>query len=1200
VVDGNWHHLVGVWTDGSQKLYVDGQLATSATDSMNITDGGDASIGAINLGSFIPSYNGLMDDVAIWNRALSASEVVGLYNSYGYYTGVALDESAPSVFYTSGEARSYIYDNVYSSPSGTGGSGTCDGSPSNPYCFWEYYDQESCAAYSYHYDSCYWNYDYSYCEDYMGLNCTNQATSDACGAVTGCSWAGGSSYVYSTRDTVFDLNLNSYYPTNTSIGVGTRTASAYSYPSGLVGAWNFNDGTANDSSGNANNGTITGATSAEDGVVGRSMSFDGSSEVSLSEPDITGNNPYSIYLWVKPSSSTDDKAIISFGNSSQREMVVIAPENSNKITVLHYSADHSYSQTFAVGVWQNIVVTYDGTTEKLYYNGTYSESTTPGTLNINGSVMKFGNWFYTDSKWSGDLDEVQVYDRALTAGEILSLYNNYGLNFGSWSSDSTVTATSQTFYGTDTTNFYQFRTNLATTDTSQTSMVTGFSVNRNPNVSDVTPPVQSDWSPASDSATNDSTPTITLTLDETGDCKSSTTDQAYSAMTTDCTGDGTTSISCTTSDLGSDGSKTVYIACNDSLSNADTAGTNTALTYTLDTVAPTTTDNYTVANNNWQSSAQTITLTPADDNSGISWTKYCTDTENSCNPSTGTSYTTPVVISTENISYFRYASQDNAGNTQTTVSRTVKIDTTAPTTTASANYNYTFGQVSTSQITVTLTCSDGSGTGCLTTLYCVDQANTCTPNTTYNENQKPLTSTTGTSYIRYSSNDILTNTETTTSQTIIVQPSPSGSAGEQTVATPTTPTTPETPATIVDQIQQGTQNVTNQLSEIATVIGQITSQIASIFGNNQIAIVTPNNTSILQGVELMDVNPLGGLNLVQNNLNINNLAQEIPQLQDTLNSLSIDLSNPEALQLLSTSQLFLPGINELSALPTDIVFAQTAEGTIDLNSMLTVDEQGNVIQAISTIAGTPMQLTFVPDQPAKNVTGLVITSTNQPTALNTQPQNFFAKLFTAALTFSSATPKVSTLADGLVVDKFNYIETKPGVFTASITSPAIEGQYKIVTVVEYKDKNLAPTQTEITALVDPEGYVYQKMNGNELRIKDATVSLFVKDSSTQEFTLWPSEKYMQQNPIVTDNTGKYSFLVPPGTYYLTATAKNYQDYKSDEFVVQNNKGITINIELKPKATWHSWLTIQIATVILLLVIIIMLVVILQLRRHKLT
>jgi len=136
--------------------------------------------------------------------------------------------------------------------------------------------------------------------------------------------------------------------------------------------------------------------------------------------------------------------------------------------------------------------------------------------------------------------------------------------------------------------------------------------------------------------------------------------------------------------------------------------------------------------------------------------------------------------------------------------------------------------------------------------------------------------------------------------------------------------------------------------------------------------------------------------------------------------------------------------------------------------------------------------------------------------------------------------------------------------------------------------------------VDPEGYVYQKMNGNELRIKDATVSLFVKDSSTQEFTLWPSEKYMQQNPIVTDNTGKYSFLVPPGTYYLTATAKNYQDYKSDEFVVQNNKGITINIELKPKATWHSWLTIQIATVILLLVIIIMLVVILQLRRHKLT
>ena len=78
---------------------------------------------------------------------------------------------------------------------------------------------------------------------------------------------------------------------------------------------------------------------------------------------------------------------------------------------------------------------------------------------------------------------------------------------------------------------------------------------------------------------------ITFTLVKNGDCKWSLTDQAYGAMGGDCTGDGTTSISCAASGLAI-GANTVFTACRDMLGNADTVLTNTALGYIVDIAPP--------------------------------------------------------------------------------------------------------------------------------------------------------------------------------------------------------------------------------------------------------------------------------------------------------------------------------------------------------------------------------------------------------------------------------------------------------------------------------------------------------------------------------------------------------------------------------------------------------------------------------------
>lgn len=119
----------------------------------------------------------------------------------------------------------------------------------------------------------------------------------------------------------------------------------------------------------------------------------------------------------------------------------------------------------------------------------------------------------------------------------------------------------------------------------------------------------------------------------------------------------------------------------------------------LDKTAPTTSDDFT-HNNVWQNSNQTIALTPIDFTSSVNWTKYCTDANNTCDPASGTVYTSTVTVSTEGTSYFRYASYDNAGNTQTTASKTVKIDKTAPIINAGSD------QTKNSQFTQNATVSD--------------------------------------------------------------------------------------------------------------------------------------------------------------------------------------------------------------------------------------------------------------------------------------------------------------------------------------------------------------------------------------------------------------------------------------------------------------------------------------------------------------
>lgn len=195
--------------------------------------------------------------------------------------------------------------------------------------------------------------------------------------------------------------------------------------------------------------------------------------------------------------------------------------------------------------------------------------------------------------------------------------------------------------------------------------------------------------------------------------------------------------------------------------------------------------------------------------------------------------------------------------------------------------------------------------------------------------------------------------------------------------------------------------------------------------------------------------------------------------------------------------------------------------------------------------------------------------------------SLLASTFFAKPTFAQ-TYNPEDLETRLVLLEFDYTgPDEQGLWSADITAPVADGEYEVITLIEYEDPELGTRALRLIAVVDPEGYVYRvESDGLKARIPDATVSLFWLNPDTQQYQLWPATDYQQKNPQVTDDTGKYSFLVPEGSYYLRVEATGYPAYQADVFEVQEGTGIHENIELKTQYWWLKALDWKIVVLII--------------------
>ena len=209
------------------------------------------------------------------------------------------------------------------------------------------------------------------------------------------------------------------------------TGTVKAQDAGLVGYWKLDDegtGTVLDYSGNDRHGTINGSPQFVPGLFGQAMEFTGDPDyINIGDyKGLLGGHAFSIAAWIKTSANGE---IVGWGNNSSTERVefrineyrlrVEHPNNRQGNTVVSDNQWHHVALT----VQENSTMSYPQVI--LYVDG--EDDTISGTNSnafniVENFDLAIGRRYNNNNRWFiGLMDEVRVYDRALSAEEVSNL-----------------------------------------------------------------------------------------------------------------------------------------------------------------------------------------------------------------------------------------------------------------------------------------------------------------------------------------------------------------------------------------------------------------------------------------------------------------------------------------------------------------------------------------------------------------------------------------------------------------------------------------------------------------------------------------------------------------------------------------------------------------------------------------------------------
>ncbi|MBM3418517.1 MAG: T9SS type A sorting domain-containing protein [Bacteroidetes bacterium] len=230
---------------------------------------------------------------------------------------------------------------------------------------------------------------------------------------------------------------------------------SYVPTNGLVGWWPFN-GNANDESGNNLHGNVIGATLTTDRLGNSSSAFNfnvtnwswgaGGDEIYIPFNSIMNVSNITVSAWFRRNTdgtSNQGMTVLNrfqygYSNPNGQTWGMTLDQNSSllmKTWILQAAPNNSQTSIENVGPfielnsWQNVIFTFDGLSLKQYVDGILVDTDVLAgfTLNTNGnSGISIGVSDQANGHWSpfgGQIDDIGIWNRALTQKEITDLYN---------------------------------------------------------------------------------------------------------------------------------------------------------------------------------------------------------------------------------------------------------------------------------------------------------------------------------------------------------------------------------------------------------------------------------------------------------------------------------------------------------------------------------------------------------------------------------------------------------------------------------------------------------------------------------------------------------------------------------------------------------------------------------------------------------
>jgi hypothetical protein len=187
-----------------------------------------------------------------------------------------------------------------------------------------------------------------------------------------------------------------------------------------------------------NNGTLTnGPTFNSDN--GGSIVFDGSNDyVIVSNLTSYNGNQGTLCSWVYPNSGNNNDYVIALGEVGQTGKSRAIGTYSNRWWLVGYGSsneDWLTNFTTTANQWAYVTYTWDNTTNiGISVNGVFDSTTRSGLNPVAGTQLRVGAPAWTNlgtyGFWNGRIPVAQVYNRALSADEILQNYNAQKGRFG--------------------------------------------------------------------------------------------------------------------------------------------------------------------------------------------------------------------------------------------------------------------------------------------------------------------------------------------------------------------------------------------------------------------------------------------------------------------------------------------------------------------------------------------------------------------------------------------------------------------------------------------------------------------------------------------------------------------------------------------------------------------------------------------------